>query len=94
MMTLVIYDISDDNLRLKVSEICKDFGLSRIQKSAFLGDIPSSRRKELIEALRKALGKNKGNIQVFVICKADLALRVIIGEPAVAEEDKGGIIIV
>ena len=93
MKTLVIYDISDDNIRLRVSEICKDFGLSRIQRSAFLGDLTSSRRKELITALRKALGEEEGNIQVFVICRADFALRVIIGKPTVEEEAEGIIVV-
>jgi len=90
----VIYDISDDGVRLRVSEVCKDFGLCRIQKSAFLGELSSPRRKELITALRKALGDSKGNIQVFVICRADFALRVVIGEPTVEEAEEGGIIIV
>ena len=93
MKTLVIYDISDDNLRLKVSEICKNFGLSRIQKSAFLGDLKSSRRKELIASLRRALGDNEGNIQVFVICRADFALRVIIGKVKVEDTEEGIIIV-
>ena len=93
MKTLVIYDITDDNVRLRVSEVCKDFGLCRIQKSAFLGDLTSSRRKELVAALRKALGSNKGNIQVFVICEADFVLRVVIGEATVEEEEEGIIIV-
>jgi hypothetical protein len=38
-------------------------------------------RKELIAALRRILGDADGNIQVFVICRADLALREIIGKP-------------
>lgn len=69
MITLVIYDISDDRTRLRVANLCKRFGLSRIQRSAFLGDITSSRRKELVKKLRRF--KGEGNIQVFVICKPD-----------------------
>ncbi len=79
MITLVIYDISDDRVRLKVANVCKRFGLNRIQKSAFLGEISSSRRKELIRKLKKVL-KGSGNIQVFVICKPDFSLREIIGD--------------
>uniref|UniRef100_A0A7C3VM99 CRISPR-associated endoribonuclease Cas2 n=1 Tax=Archaeoglobus fulgidus TaxID=2234 RepID=A0A7C3VM99_ARCFL len=78
MMTLVIYDISDDHIRLRIANLCKRFGLSRIQRSAFLGSIPSSRRKELIKKLRRF--KGKGNIQVFVICKPDFLLREVIGD--------------
>ncbi len=79
MITLVIYDISDDRIRLRVANTCKRFGLNRIQKSAFLGEISSSRRKELIKKLKRIL-KGEGNIQVFVICKPDFSLREIIGD--------------
>ena len=78
-MTLVIYDISDDAVRKRVSDTCKRYGLSRIQRSAFLGELTSARRKELIARLRRNL-KGEGNIQVFVICKPDFSLREIIGE--------------
>ena len=81
MQTLVVYDISDDEIRLKVGETCKRFGLARIQRSTFLGNLTSMQRKELIAALRRILGNADGNIQVFVICRADLALREIIGKP-------------
>lgn len=86
MRTLVIYDITDDRVRFSVAEVCKDFGLSRIQRSAFLGWLPSGRRKELVEKLRRTLGESAGNIQVFVVCDADIALRVIIGKEYFEEE--------
>lgn len=80
MYTLVIYDIPDDGIRVRVSDLCKRFGLARIQKSAFLGDLSSSVRKELVTALRRALKEQDGNIQVFVICRTDLSLRTVIGK--------------
>jgi len=86
MKTLVIYDITDDNLRNAVSEICKNFGLSRIQKSAFLGDLASSARKELKVKLQKTLGDAEGNIQIFVLCNACIALREMIGKYTVPPE--------
>jgi len=81
MHTLVIYDISDNDIRSRVSDICKRFGLSRIQRSAFMGYLTSASRKELIAALRRVLGNANGNIQIFDICRADLSLRTIIGKP-------------
>jgi CRISPR-associated protein Cas2 len=81
VQTLVIYDITDDAIRLKVSDACKRFGLARIQKSAFMGPLTSMQRKELAAALRRILGDADGNIQIFVICRADLALREVIGKP-------------
>ncbi len=92
MKTLVIYDIADDRVRYLVADVCKNFGLSRIQKSAFLGLLPSGRRKDLIELLAKKLGDSEGNIQIFVICDADLALREVIGREYVVEE--GGDVII
>lgn len=81
MQTLVIYDISDDGIRLRVSDLCKRFGLARIQKSAFMGWLTSASRKELKTALERTLGEADGNIQIFVICRADLSLREVIGKP-------------
>jgi len=80
MITLVIYDITDDGIRNKVAKTCKIFGLCRIQKSAFLGDLTSARRKDLILRLRRILGDSRGRIHVFVLCKADYALREEIGD--------------
>jgi len=81
MQTLVVYDISDDDIRLRVSETCKRFGLARIQRSTFLGYLSSMQGKELTAALRRILGDADGNIQIFVICRADLALREVLGKP-------------
>ena len=80
METLVIYDISDDSIRGEVAQICKRFGLSRIQKSAFMGRTTSFERKEMEALFRRVLGDENGNIQIFVICRADLALRRVIGK--------------
>lgn len=87
MYTLVIYDISDDEVRLKVAEACKEAGLARIQKSAFIGRIDSQKRKNLKHKLQRILGNSSGNIQLFLICEADMRFREIIGEPAVYEEE-------
>ena len=63
MQTLVIYDIPDDRIRNKVGEACKDYGLTRIQYSAFIGNVSHNRRDELYQRLRRTLGKNEGNIR-------------------------------
>lgn len=76
VQTLVIYDIVDDRLRTKISETCKDYGLQRIQYSAFLGDLNRNRREELQQRLKRLLGKKEGNIQIYPLCDKDVALRV------------------
>lgn len=75
MQTLVIFDITSDKIRNKVGEACKDYGLTRIQKSAFLGDINHNRLEELRLRLKKILGMKPGNIQIFPLCDRDFQLR-------------------
>ncbi|MGI6344399.1 MAG: CRISPR-associated endonuclease Cas2 [Bacillota bacterium] len=75
MQTLVIYDIESDRVRYKVAEACKDYGLERIQYSAFWGEISNNRREELIYRLRHTLGRKVGNIIIFAICDRDLKLK-------------------
>ncbi len=72
MKVLVVYDITNDSLRNKIAEILKDFGLMRIQKSAFIGYLSSQERKDLEKVLsRKPLEKND-RIDIFPICDRDL----------------------
>jgi CRISPR-associated protein Cas2 len=80
---ILIYDIPDDKVRHKVSERCKDYGLDRIQYSAFAGDIDRNRREELMLRLKKTLGKKEGDIRLQPVCSRDLALaKEIVVEPA------------
>ncbi len=74
MKVLVVYDITDDNLRNRIAEILKDFGLFRIQKSAFIGELSSEERKDLERVLqRRELGDND-KIDIFPVCLKDLKL--------------------
>jgi len=75
VQTLVIYDIPDDKIRNKIGEACKDYGLTRIQYSAFLGDINHNRREELRQRLRRTLGTKEGNIQIYPLCDKDIKLK-------------------
>ncbi len=75
MQTLVIYDIPDDRIRNKIGEACKDYGLVRIQYSAFLGDINHNRREELRMRLQRTLGNKEGNIQIYPFCDKDAKLK-------------------
>ena len=76
--TLLVYDIPDDRKRGKVADACLDYGLDRIQFSAFLGSLLSTHQQELMMKVRKILGKKPGNIQLFPICAEDWAKRKVI----------------
>ncbi|AHY48056.1 cas2: CRISPR-associated endoribonuclease Cas2 (plasmid) [Rubrobacter radiotolerans] len=71
---ILIYDIPDDRVRYRVAERCKDYGLERIQYSAFAGDLDRNRREELMLRLKKTLGKKPGNIRLQPVCTRDLSL--------------------
>ncbi|RLF00255.1 MAG: CRISPR-associated endonuclease Cas2 [Thermoprotei archaeon] len=94
MKTLVVYDISDDNLRLKVAETCKNHGLSRIQRSAFIGEIPSGRRKELVVALERLLRRRgpRDRVHVFVLCSSCYSMTRVIGSSV--REERGEVVFV
>ncbi|MBC7362793.1 MAG: CRISPR-associated endonuclease Cas2 [Candidatus Aminicenantes bacterium] len=92
MITLVIYDIEDDRIRQRVSEICKDYGLERIQYSAFSGKLSRNRREELFLKLSKVVGRQTGKIIIQPLCEKDVKdQKVIVNEKKsddLAEENK------
>lgn len=71
MRCLLIYDIPDDATRTKIADACLDYGLDRIQYSAFMGQLNVTYRRELMKKLRRLLGKKAGKIQLFPVCASD-----------------------
>lgn len=69
---VLIYDIEDDKLRTRVSDICLDYGLERIQFSAFFGKLNRNRRQELSLRLQREVGKSSGRIRIIPVCEQDL----------------------
>jgi CRISPR-associated protein Cas2 len=75
MKCLLIYDIPDDGVRAKVADFCLDYGLDRVQYSAFVGDLSSNHQEELMLKITKKLGKSRGKIDLFPICRQDWQAR-------------------
>ena len=76
MHILLVYDISHDRTRTKVADICLDYGLERVQYSAFWGDLHRVHQEEMFAKMQKRLGKRPGKIQLFPICKKDWQARL------------------
>ena len=57
MKCLLIYDIPEDKIRNKVAAFCLDYGLDRVQFSAFSGELSSNHQEELMLKLQRKLGK-------------------------------------
>jgi CRISPR-associated protein Cas2 len=76
MKCLLVYDISHDGTRTKIADFCLDYGLDRIQYSAFLGDLGRTHREELMLRIGDRLGDGNGKVQLFVICQTDWRQRL------------------
>jgi len=77
MHALLIYDISDDKKRAKIADACLDYGLDRIQYSAFYGDISRNLSEELFLKSKNILGKKPGKIQLILINETDWNKRMV-----------------
>ena len=78
MLCLVVYDIPDDAARTHVADVCLDYGLQRIQFSAFMGDISPNHQEELFLKIRRQVGNRAANVQLFPICDRDLRRRRVL----------------
>jgi len=77
---LVVYDITNDSIRTKVADDCLDYGLSRIQLSAFLGNLSRAHQQELLHKVRRRIGKTPGRVAVFPLCDTDFRMRLETGD--------------
>jgi CRISPR-associated protein Cas2 len=73
---LLVYDIPHDGTRTKIADFCLDYGLDRIQYSAFLGDLARTYQEELILKIGELLGDRDGKIQLFPVCEKDWEQRL------------------
>ncbi len=87
MRILLIYDIPDTKVRTKVADICLDYGMERIQYSAFRGDLSRVHQEEMVGKMRKRLGKRAGKILLLPCCEKDWKARLEVLQEA--PPDKG-----
>ncbi len=83
MRYLLIYDISHDGARTKVADACLDYGLERIQYSAFQGELTRTHQRELWVLIGKRVGKHGATINLYPLDEKSWAERRILKQ----EED-------
>jgi CRISPR-associated protein Cas2 len=86
MQSLLIYDIPDDRARQKIADACLDYGLQRIQYSAFAGDLTRTHQRELFGEIKRRLGRKAGNVQFFPLDEKSWGGRRVIAQE---ERDDG-----
>ena len=84
MFLWLVYDITDNNLRNKVSEKCLDFGLYRFQKSVFFGELEQEKMHSLAEDIEQVLDHedrtDEDSVLLSPVCAACLGKRLVIGK--------------
>ncbi len=86
---VVIYDITDDNLRALVVETLKDYGLQRIQYSAFIGDLRRDELNSLLADLKNLIKDLTENVQLYPLCDICFKGRKEVGKPKKYEFKEG-----
>lgn len=64
---LVLYDVENDRIRDRLADLCMNYGLERIQFSAFLGKINRNRRQELSLRIQDLIGNKSARVRVIPI---------------------------
>ena len=76
---VVVYDISDDDARNRLADELFKLGLSRIQRSAFAGDLDPQRTKDLVRILSRYVRSDRDVIHVFRLGIRDWESRIVLG---------------
>lgn len=85
MKIILIYDISHDNTRNKIADLCLDYGLDRVQYSSFEGRLRRTHQEELMLKIKKKLGKRAGDVRLIPICEKDWTSRLEIQQLAASD---------
>ena len=80
MITWVVYDISSDKVRTRVAKMCKEYGLYRVQKSAFLGDMNKNEKDELLLRCKDIVDEESDSVYVFPMCDDDFRKVKMLGK--------------
>jgi len=80
MLVWVVYDIVDTKKRTKIARACQNYGLYRVQKSVFLGNISSNDIDELTVRCKDLINIKKDSIYIFPMCLDDFKKVKLLGQ--------------
>lgn len=87
MLTVVVYDISDNNSRLYLIKKLQFFGLKRIQKSVFIGYLEIKERLDLADDLETYLSKDTDSIIILPLCESCKNSILLVGNADIPQND-------
>jgi CRISPR-associated protein Cas2 len=80
MLVWIIYDIKEDKKRTRIAKACKDKGLYRVQKSAFLGTLNRNQIDELKIMCEDIINPDEDSIYIFPMCEDDFKKVKLLGQ--------------
>lgn len=80
MLVWVIYDVVDDKKRNRIAKVCKNKGLYRVQKSAFLGTLNKNQIDELKIMCEDIIDKDIDSVYIFPMCDEDFKKVKLLGQ--------------
>ncbi len=80
MLVWVVYDIVQTKIRTRIAKACKGYGLYRVQKSAFLGDLNRNEIDELSLRCEDNIDKEVDSVYIFPMCDEDFKKVKLLGQ--------------
>jgi CRISPR-associated protein Cas2 len=80
MIVWVMYDIKKDRVRTKVSKICQQAGLYRVQYSVFLGTLEKNEFDSIQLQLADLIDEDNDSVYIFPMSKDELQQTVLLGQ--------------
>jgi len=86
MRVLLIYDIANDRIRTRVADVCLDYGLERIQFSAFAGRLGRAHQRELELKVTRLLGRETAKVRFILLDEHSWAQQIIIEQEGLGND--------
>jgi len=80
MIIWLLYDIKKDKVRTKISKICLQAGLYRVQYSVFLGTLTENEKDSLQLQIESLINTDEDSVYIFPMNKAELQQTALLGQ--------------
>jgi CRISPR-associated protein Cas2 len=80
VLAWIMYDIASNKTRTRVAKRCKKYGMTRVQKSIFLGKLDMNRFDELAETCLDEIDEKTDSVYLFPFCQEDFRRIQVLGQ--------------
>ena len=87
MLTVVVYDISDNTSRSYLIKKLQHFGLKRIQKSVFIGYLEAKERLDLANDIETYISKDTDGIIILPSCESCKNSILLVGDAEIPQNN-------